>query len=483
MRCSAPPGREIPGYFTLTDVLFLRGIRVQQLDTTDTRLIEREVLGPPQHISPILIYDPPATSLGHLHFREILDTFRRNLHKSVIFRRRLLRAPLNMDRPYWAEDDRFDLDYHVRHIALPQPGNWSQLRQLLARLHAVPLDMSRPLWEAYVIEGLNALPGHRPGSFALLLKVHHSAAGNDDIVKLISALHQTTPTSAAPPAPSPWRAAPSPTTLHMLTRAYLNGLRFPAALVQGALRRSPLRGRFAARSSTGAKHSSNEQHGSRFNAPISEERVTDLLLIPQASLRSIMAGVAPVTAYDVLVCIIGGALREYLGEKGELPAMSLALALPERGAVASASAKRAGARSGTLSLGTDIGDPIERLRVVHASSTARPAHGKSASRPAGLAERVATTSLWPAPEARRHASTDLLASLTADDPAYLASTRLSSTMAMPALADHMGLMHGALRHEETISLMFVACRTMLPDPECYLRCLHHSLHELSAAAR
>ena len=101
---------------------------MQQLDRTDIRLLEREALGHPQHFSLVLIYEPPAAPFGQYHYREILNVFKRSLHRSAVLRRRILRAPLNIDRPYWTDDQSFDLDYHVRHIALAQPGNWPQLR-------------------------------------------------------------------------------------------------------------------------------------------------------------------------------------------------------------------------------------------------------------------------------------------------------------------------------------------------------------------
>ena len=108
------------------------------------------------------------------------------------------RVPLDLDLPYWVEDDRFDLEYHVRHIALPKPGDWRQFCIQASRIHARPLDLDRPLWEIYVIEGLDAFLDLPAGSFALLTKMHHAAIDIDCGSELTMLLHDIR-ARAAPP--------------------------------------------------------------------------------------------------------------------------------------------------------------------------------------------------------------------------------------------------------------------------------------------
>ena len=91
-----------------------------------------------------------------------------------MFKRRIVPAPLNLDYPYWLEDDSFDLEYHVRHVGLPQPGDWRQLCIFLARTMARSMDENRPPWEIYIIEGLNNIDNVAPGSFAVLMRMHHA---------------------------------------------------------------------------------------------------------------------------------------------------------------------------------------------------------------------------------------------------------------------------------------------------------------------
>jgi diacylglycerol O-acyltransferase len=464
---------------------------VLQLDATDTMFIEQESLGPPQHVSPVLIYDPAVTPFGHMHYREIVETFKHNLHKSDIFRRRLLRAPMNLDRPYWMEDDNFDLNYHMRHIALPKPGNWDQLRKLLARLHAVPLDMSRPLWEAYVIEGLDNLAGHQPGSFALLLKIHHSTASEEGITQLIGGLHQgAANTAEQPPHDYNWHPAPAPKALHMLSRAYINGFRRPSTLIKAVAHIRPGAGKRFVSSNNKAEDSPHDAAVTRFNAHITPERVTDFVAVEHQVLVDVTrrvkeahAALEP-TLYEVLLSVIGGALRQYLGDKNELPGASLTAAIPAIGCPGPIGATAHPAIERELTLGTHIADPVQRLITIHAAHAAQATRKTSKAARSERHPAKVTTSLWPSPWLEEHTpSPHIISSLTPRQPAYLAGARLSSAMAMPAIVDQIGLNHSVLHHGTHIALMFVACPTMLPDPEFYTQCLEHNLQLLKDAAR
>ena len=118
-----------------------------------------------------------------------------------MFRRRLVPVPFGLDRPYWVTDPDLDVEYHIRHIALPKPGDWRQLMIQVARLHSRPLDRAHPLWEAYVIEGLDNIPKLPPGAFAVFLKIHHAVVDGMAAVHLMRELHSSTPgADVAPPA-------------------------------------------------------------------------------------------------------------------------------------------------------------------------------------------------------------------------------------------------------------------------------------------
>ena len=126
-------------------------------------------------IQMLLIYDPSTAPGGKVTFTGILAELEARLHLAPTFRRRLTDLPGGLHMPYWVDDPDFDLEHHVRHIALPQPGDWRQLCIQIARIHARQIDLRRPPWEFTVIEGLNSVPGVPKGAFAISLKLHHCA--------------------------------------------------------------------------------------------------------------------------------------------------------------------------------------------------------------------------------------------------------------------------------------------------------------------
>jgi len=130
--------------------------------------------------------------------------------------------------PYWVDDPDFDLEYHVRHIALPQPGDWRQLCIQIARIHARQIDLRRPPWEFTAIEGLNSVPGVPKGAFAISLKLHHCAVDGMESVELMLAMHELASDSPrADPPENPWRPDPLPSYASLLARTAINGALYP----------------------------------------------------------------------------------------------------------------------------------------------------------------------------------------------------------------------------------------------------------------
>ena len=157
-----------------------------------------------QHISALYLYDTTTVEEQPLRFKKIMKTIEERLGSSPIFRQRLVKVPLNLDCPYWINDPDFDLEYHVRHIALPKPGDWRQLCIQSSRLHARPLDMTRPLWEAYIIEGLDNVDFLPAGSFAMMIKIHHVATDGVGAAELTMGLHDLEPYPATPRRQARW---------------------------------------------------------------------------------------------------------------------------------------------------------------------------------------------------------------------------------------------------------------------------------------
>ena len=146
---------------------------MRQLSEHDAAYIYSDSAHANSNVTLLHIYDQTTAPGGKVRFKQILTHVESRLGQLPVFREKILRVPLDLDYPYWIEDENFDIEYHVRHIALPKPGDWRQLCILSARIHATPLRRDKPMWEIYVIEGLNNIDGIPPGCFALLMKVHH----------------------------------------------------------------------------------------------------------------------------------------------------------------------------------------------------------------------------------------------------------------------------------------------------------------------
>ena len=167
---------------------------MQQLTGLDASMLYMETAQTPNHVAAIYTYDPSTAPGGSVSFDDIVDNVQRRLGMSPTFRRKMVRVPFGLDHPYWMEDADFDLEYHVRPVALPSPGSWRQLCDTLAELYAIPLDLRRPPWEMYVLEGLgDGVDGIPHGGFATLIKVHHAAVDGMAGVELVTALHDREP--------------------------------------------------------------------------------------------------------------------------------------------------------------------------------------------------------------------------------------------------------------------------------------------------
>jgi diacylglycerol O-acyltransferase len=162
---------------------------MEHLAGTDSYFLYTERGNVYNHVASLGIYDPSTAPGGKVRFKDILRYFSDRLDASPLFRRRLVTVPHGFDRPYWLDDPDLDLEFHVRHIALPEPGDWRQLMIQVARIHSRPLDRSRPLWEVYVIEGLDRIPGLPEGSFALFMKFHHASIDGQAGAQLLRAVH------------------------------------------------------------------------------------------------------------------------------------------------------------------------------------------------------------------------------------------------------------------------------------------------------
>ena len=223
---------------------------MEQLSGLDSAFLNLETRSAPTHVGGVAIYDQSSAPEGQVTFKGILTNVESRLHLARCFRQKIVQVPFGFDHPYWIEDANFDLEFHVRHIALPKPGDWRQLCIQIARLHARPLDLDKPLWEMYVIEGLDQVEGLPAGSFAILTKIHHAAIDGVSGVELTAAIHDLEPQATVPESDSRWVPEAEPSFVELALRSTVNNIRQPLRFARGATPRggcggsaSVLRGR------------------------------------------------------------------------------------------------------------------------------------------------------------------------------------------------------------------------------------------------
>jgi len=438
-----------------------------------------------QHIAVVMFYDQAGVKGGEVRFKQILKVFKHSLPRSKVFRRKLGGSTVGFDTPYWIEDADFNLEFHVRHIALPRPGDWRQLCILLARLHSRGVDLSRPPWEAYVIEGLDRVEGLPPGSFAIMLKIHHSAVDGVAMAKILDGLHSLTDEPEPPQLPDEWQGESQPSPRELWSRALRKTASRPAKLA-GALRETVPRMIKANRGSP-MNEQFSDSFKTRFNDRISPHRVVDGIILDLEQVKAVKRAVDETTVNDVILATVGGALRRYLQSKGELPERSLIAGAPisvriEHGP------DLWGNQFGIMwiKLATEAADPLQRLRAVNASARQAKDYASAlgARMMLDMGEGMgpilfgAVTKLG----SRMNQHTVVSNVPGPQVPLYLAGARLHTLLALGPLMDGTGLFHGVISGGGRISITVVACREMMSDPEFYRECLQESWDELQAAA-
>lgn len=473
---------------------------MEQLSGLDAMFIHAELHGLPMHISSFSIYDPSTSPEGRVEFRQILEIFEKKIqHEVPILRSRLVEVPMNLDQPYWAEDPRFDMVYHVRHIALPKPGDWNKLFTLVANLHAQPLNRARPLWEAYVIDGLDKLEGIPKGCFGLFLKVHHAIMDGRTGLALYSNLHTITPelqTFAGKPQ-LPAKAEPVealPGLSSLMTKAAAHNARKTLNLGKTLLGVAKTVGKLQLGVRSGELHSL-EKPKCRFNGPISPGRVVDRQRLPIQDIKAIRSVSEGATVNDVALTIIGGAMRRYLAAKDELPAQSLVSGVPIDVRTPD-DANKPGNRVSFMNvpLCSNIDDPLERLRVVHKEALASKQYASTLGRTFVndvLDDVYAGLTSWGIRSVVESGALSFFAPVHntiitnvpgAPVPIYLAGAQLIDSFGLGPLMPNTGLFHTVTSTYEYLNISFTACRDMMPDPEFYSQCLAESFEELRDAA-
>lgn len=322
---------------------------MKQLSGLDASFLYLETGSQFGHVTGLGVFKRPDTP-GWSAYEAVKDKLTRRLPDLEPFRRRLVEVPFALDHPFWIEDPDFDIEFHVRETAVPAPGNRDQLAQLAARLIARPLDRSHPLWECYVIDGLE------DDCFGVLTKVHHATVDGAAGAELMTIFYdyqqggERTPTTAALP---PGEKIPSPA--QTLSRVVLGSVAKPGKFVRLQIRTMRAVGEMTRnRGLTGlasllrtipnpigarvAARAAHDQDGltplpestappTPFNGAITPHRRVALRSVPLADVKAVKSATGA-TVNDVVMAACAGGLRRYLLKHDALPDRPLVAMVP-----------------------------------------------------------------------------------------------------------------------------------------------------------
>ena len=475
---------------------------MHQLSPQDAQFLYAETAHNLTHVTSVSIYDPSTVpGGGAVRYADIVAHVGERLVYNPVFFRRLLRLPLELDHPYWIEDEHFDLESHMQRARLPEPGDWGQFCMHMARYHSRPLDMRRPPWEILVLEGLDEVEGLARGCYAVAIKIHHAAMDGAALMRFLTSLgdadNRGTPLVALQVPES--RSAEMPGLPALLSRAVRNNLGSPLRIARTLARAAPSLAR-AAQGALAGGRGKNPVPATRFNAALSPHKVFGARDVPLDHLKRIKTLHPAATVNDAVLAVCSGALRRYLLAHDELPGQSLIAWVPINARPRGADADdRLGNRADgglgnditamTTVLFTDEEDALTRLKRIQGATRA------SKAARSGVSARLMTDVTRHLPAATQALSSRLLLRSGAaarlcnlfisngpgpQVPVYMNGALMVRSVGLAPLADGMGLFIATPSYADQMSFNVISTRELLPDIEFFMQCLVESLAELLA---
>ena len=480
---------------------------MRQLTSADAQFLALETSRQAGHVGGLAILDPSTTPRGALDAEDICALLAERLPLLPPFRWRLNEVPLGLDYPYWVDDSHFDLDYHVRELALPGPYSDHKLSEQVARIFSRPLDRERPLWELYLIHGLDN------GNVAMLTKIHHALIDGLSGAEIMGVLLDLSPEGREPPPETgDDGSAEKPGDLEMIARGLLGVPRYPVRLLRslpgalpnldhtafGALPGAStvakvtdrLRRTVSSDEGQELERSNLRAPRTSFNGRVSPHRRFVFGQIPLEDVKAVKDRHG-VTVNDVVVSICAGAVRRWLIEHDELPEEPLVVQVP----VSVRSEEEMGTYGNRIMLMraplfTDIEDPLDRLMAQHEAlramkerHRAMPAHVLQDTNhfvpPAVFSRAARATFALSSSQAGRPTWNLVISNVPGPQfPLYCAGARLEANYPVSVVTDGMGLNITVMSYCGTMDFGLVADRDQMPDLELLMGWLDDALEEL-----
>jgi len=480
---------------------------MRQLTSLDAQFLAVESARVYGHVAFLGIYDPSTAAGGRLDGESLQRLLAERVHLLPPLRWRLVRVPFELDFPYWAEDPDFDLDFHIRETAVPPPGSDRQLAETAARLFGRPLDRNRPLWELYVIEGL------QDGRVAVLTKIHHSVVDGISGNEIMTTLLDPEPTGRViDPRPADQAPRPVPDEVQMLMRGMLGLPRQPLRALRAFPRAfagftdlpganalpgvptlshvySRVRRTLGSEESTGVLEVTKARPPrTPFNGPVSAHRRVAFGSLSLDAVRQIRREFGT-TVNDVVVTICAGAVREWLMERDALPQDPLVAMIPmsvrrrdERGTWGNRISMM------VVPIPTNEGDPATRLLRTH--ELLRSAKERHSALPASL---LTDATAFIPPSVASLAARNTVDILSRTRPPlnlvisnvpgprsslYCAGAELQSNYPLSVVVDGVGLNITVVSYKNRVDFGIVGDRGQIDDAWAFLAGAAHALREL-----
>ena len=462
---------------------------MERLTGLDAGFLYMETPTQHMHTLKIAILDP-ATVPGGYSFQGVKEVLAERLHLLPPFRRRLVEVPFNLHHPVWIEDPDFDLDYHVRRVAVPAPGGQEELDELISQIASHQLDRRHPLWEVWVVEGLEH------DHIGFVSKIHHCMADGVKAAELLVNVFDTGPDAPTPAPPArPWQPEVIPSGRHLLGQAIVAMMR--ALLGVPALVRRTLQGfrAVARRRRSGAVSPPLPFSAptTTFNTALTPHRWYVSTSVSLDDVKAVKSALGA-TVNDIVLATCAGALRRYFEARRELPDRPLIAGVPvstrteEKGRLANSVSNL------FASVPIHLADPVARVTAIHEVM-------KGAKEQLNLlgAEMLADWSELTPPRpyaalnraysrfrlAERHRPPINLVISNVPGPTqplYVAGAKLLSIYSMGPILENIGLNITVWSYLGQMNFGIVACRETMPDLRTLVGHLHDALAELKKAA-
>jgi WS/DGAT/MGAT family acyltransferase len=485
---------------------------MRQLSALDAQFLHVESQTTVGHVGGLILLDPTDVAGGALTLDDVRAVLEPRLHLAEQLRQRLVTVPLGLGLPYWVDDPDFDIEFHLREVALPAPGDDRQLGEQVARIHARPLDRTRPLWELYLVHGVGG------GRQAIYAKIHHAAIDGVSGAGILNTILDVTPEPrVVEPPDGLWEPDPLPTALELAARGLAASAAQPvdilrtlpralphladlpgASMVPGIQAVSELADAAVRAATAGGIGREGERRvlttpGTPLNAPITAHRRFAYGSLPLAEVKAVHRAFG-MSVNDVVMSVTTTALRRWLLDHDGLPEQPIVVAVPVsvRGAESGSGGNEISVMLAELA--TQLADPMERLEAVRlamAESKRRfntvPAtilQDISAVIPmalSGLAARavfrMVTVGASPF---------NLFVSNVPGPqlPLYVSGARVSGIYPASAITDFTGALNITLfSYDGSLDFGLIACRELVPDVWNLIDYLREALDELLALAR